>query len=404
MTMSETDTSLGEAEQVRAEVSAWLKEHWNPARSSDPSWLQEVVADGWAVPRWPREWFGRQLPDHLAAVVEEEFSAAGAHGTGQDRMNMHANTVLVFGDDAIRERFIGPMLRGEFHMCLLYSEPEAGSDLASLQTRATRQGDNWVISGQKVWTSGAAEADFGFLLARTDWEVPKHEGITFFILPMKQPGVDVRPIRQITGEAEFNEVFLNDAVVPDAYRLGAENGGWRVLQDALVFERVVMGDRSRTSRDNDAMAITQYSGDDDLVGFAAARGQLDDPVIRDQLAGLIALRLVNKWNTVRAEKDLAQGKKSTVGMLGKLSMSRILHESARLRTALVGAEAMLESAEYPDGDTANFLALNAFLNSIGGGTDQIQRNIIAERILGLPREADPSRGVPFSKARKASRQ
>ena len=392
-----------EADQLRAEVTQWLRNRWVPSPQPDREWLAAVVDAGWAVPRWPKRYFGRELADDLASIVEEEFQRVGAPGSGQDRLNMHANTVLVFGSEDLKARFIGPMLRSDIHLCLLYSEPEAGSDLASLQTRAIRDGDFWIVNGHKVWTSGAAEADFGFLLARTDSDVPKHEGISFFILPMKQPGAVVSPIRQITGESEFNEVFLNDAVVPDANRLGAINAGWKVLQQALVFERVVMGDRARAGRDNSAMAITDYVADEDLVGLAKARSCFDDPVIRNRVASAIALRWVNRWNGLRAEADAAAGRSSRVASVGKLAMSRILHESAEVRSMIVGAECMVEGPDYPDGDAANFLALNAFLNSIGGGTDQIQRNIISERLLGLPREDDPTRGVPFRDVRKGLR-
>ncbi|MCZ4519478.1 acyl-CoA dehydrogenase family protein [Rhodococcus ruber] len=383
---------------IRSGVREFLAEKWVPGQLSDPDWLDVVVRNRWAVPRWPTDSYGRGLPDSLASIVEEEFDRVGAPGSGQDRFNMHANTVRVFGSDELRASFVRPMLTSEFRMCLLYSEPGAGSDLASLRTRAVREGDEWVIDGQKVWTSGAADADYAFLLARTDWNAPKHKGISFFLFPMKQDGIEVRPIKQITGESEFNEVFITGARVSDGLRLGELHGGWKVLQRALVFERLVMGDRARAGRDNDAMAVTQYSGEEDLIGLARTFERLEDPVIRDRLATVMAMRTVNKWNSQRAEAEAAAGVESAVAALGKLSMSGILHESAALRSAIVGAECMADGRDHPDGDTANFLSMNAFMTSIGGGTDQVQRNIIGERVLGLPREEDPTRQLPFSKA------
>jgi alkylation response protein AidB-like acyl-CoA dehydrogenase len=376
---------------VREEVAAWLAAEWDPARPRK-EFVAAVVEAGWAAPRWPRRWFGRGLSDDEGHVVEEEFRRVGAPGSGQDRHNLYAATVLTFGSDALKERFVGPMLRGEVAMCLLYSEPGAGSDLAAVRTRAVADGEDWVVDGQKVWTSSARTADHGLLLCRTDWSVPKHRGLSFFLFPMRQPGVEVRPLRQITGEAEFNEVFLTGARVPDEHRLGGLGEGWRVLQTALAYERSVMGDRARAGRSATGMAAMG----DELVGLAAETGRLGDPVVRQDLARVAALRKVNEWNALRAKAELEQGSSSSVMSLGKLAMSRILHESARVRTALAGPRSMLEGPEEPIGDEATFLALNAYFTSIGGGTDQIQRNIIAERILGLPKEYEVDRDVPFS--------
>jgi alkylation response protein AidB-like acyl-CoA dehydrogenase len=289
------------------------------------------------------------------------------------------------------------MLRDEIAMCLLYSEPGAGSDLAAVRTRADRDGDGWVVTGQKVWTSGAKTADYGLLLARTNWDVPKHKGITFFVFPMKQDGVDVRPLHQITGESHFNEVFITGARVPDANRLGELDRGWGVLQTALAYERSVMGDQARTGRANPGLAA---AGGDALVELARGTGRFDDPVLRQDLARVAALRRVNAWNNQRGKAQLEQGSSSSVMSLGKLAMSRLLHEEARVRTRIAGAASMLEGPGEPVGDEANFLALNAYFTSIGGGTDQIQRNIIAERILGLPKEIEVDRELPFREVRR----
>ena len=234
--------------ELVAEVRAWLAQNWNGGRNRDPGWLAKVVAARWAVPRWPTEWYGRGLCDAQARLIEREFQAVGAHGTGQDRSNLWANTALAYATPEFKAEIVPALLRDEVKMCLLYSEPGAGSDLAGVRTRADNQGDHFIVNGQKVWTSSAADADYGMLVARTNWDVPKHKGIGFFFLPMKQAGIEVRPLRQITNEAHFNEVFITDAVVPAANLLGAPTQGWEVLQTALAYERSVMGDRARGPR------------------------------------------------------------------------------------------------------------------------------------------------------------
>ncbi|HZC17676.1 MAG TPA: acyl-CoA dehydrogenase family protein, partial [Caulobacteraceae bacterium] len=222
-------------EQLREEVAAWLKANWDPSmRDNRQAWVSKVVDARWAAPRWPVEWYGRALSNEQGRIVEREFARVGAPGTGQDRTQLYANTLLARGTQALKEKLIGAILKGEITMCLLYSEPGAGSDLAGIRTRADRDGDHYVVNGQKVWTSTAATADYGMLIARTNWDAPKHQGISFFFLPMKQPGVDVRPLRQITNESHFNEVFLTDAIAPAENLLGELGQGWSVLQTALA--------------------------------------------------------------------------------------------------------------------------------------------------------------------------
>jgi alkylation response protein AidB-like acyl-CoA dehydrogenase len=384
-------------EQLRAEVSEWLAEHWDSSLSRR-DWLERVVAARWAVPSWPSEWGGRELPGEQARIVEEEFGRAGAPGAGQDRLNLWANTALTFGGPEFKAKFIPALLRGELAMCLLYSEPGAGSDLAGLRTRADRDGDRYIVNGQKVWTSGAATADYGMLVARTDWGVPKHRGISFFFCPMKQPGVQVRPLRQITDESHFNEVFLTDAVVPAENLLGGENEGWRVLQTALAYERSTMGENARGPRSGGGAASHEV----DLVALARSAGVLDDPALRQDIARAMALRTLNALNSERAKADLEQGTSSPILSLGKLAMSRILHESARVQTEILAAETLLDGPGDPAAADANFLTLNAYFTSIGGGTDQIQRNIIAERVLGMPKEPEVDRNIPFRDVRSGA--
>ena len=381
--------------QLRDEVTAWLAAHWSPERKGDKTWLSEVVAARWAVPRWSTDWFGRELADPQARIIERAFTEAGAPGSGQDRTNLWANTLLAKGTEPLKAQLIGPLLRGEVGMCLLYSEPGAGSDLAGIRTRADNQGERYIVNGQKVWTSTAANADYGMLIARTDWEVPKHRGISFFFCPMKQPGVDVRPLRQITNESFFNEVFLTDVEVPADNLLGREGEGWGVLQTALAYERSVMGEMARGPRSG----VKETTAEEPLIALAREAGVLADPVLRQQIAQAIAYKRLNALNTARAKADLAQGSSSSIMSLGKLAMSRILHEEARVRTAILGAESLYEGPDHPRAEDANFLTLNAYFTSIGGGTDQIQRNIIGERVLGLPKEPEVDRDIPFRDVR-----
>jgi alkylation response protein AidB-like acyl-CoA dehydrogenase len=384
-------------ESLRQEVRAWLAANWPGELHSEAdrqTWMAKVVEARWAAPRWPAEWFGRGLSDAQGRIVEREFAAVGAPGTGQDRTNLWANTLLARGTQALKEKLIAPLLRGEVGMCLLYSEPGAGSDLAGIRTRADRKGDHFVVNGQKVWTSYAASADYGMLIARTDWDVPKHRGISFFFLPMKQPGVEVRPLRQITGESQFNEVFITDAICPAENLLGDLGEGWGVLQTALAYERSVMGEGARGPRSG----VPEGEGEP-LVALAREAGVLSDPLIRQEIAKVVGLKRLNALNTARAKADLKQGTSSALMSLGKLAMSRILHEEARVRTRILAAGSLLEGPDFPRAEDANFLTLNAYFTSIGGGTDQIQRNIIGERVLGLPKEPEVDRDIPFREVR-----
>jgi alkylation response protein AidB-like acyl-CoA dehydrogenase len=403
-----TDTSIS-SEALREEVRDWLARHWNEdtaaalrqqqrawgTTDAQKEWFGQVVEARWAVPRWPEAWYGRGLDDERARVIEREFAAAGAPGAGQDRLNLWANTLLARGTDALKEKLVGPLLKQEVNMCLLYSEPGAGSDLAGIRTRAERHGDHYLVNGQKLWTSGAQVADYGMLIARTDWDVPKHRGISFFFCPMKQPGIEVRPLHQITNERHFNEVFITDAVVPAENLLGDLNTGWHVLQTALAYERSSMGENARGARSGVPVA----KGEETLIALAREAGVLEDPALRQDIAKAISYRKLNALNTARAKTELKQGTSSSIMSLGKLAMSRILHEEARVRTEILGAASLFEGADHPRAEDANFLTLNAYFTSIGGGTDQIQRNIIGERVLELPKEPEVDKTIPFRDVR-----
>ena len=377
-------------DDIRTEVRQWLAQNWDPG-ADRTGWTQRVFDAGWSAPSWEPEWGGRGLSDPQSRIVAAEFAAVGAYGSGADRADILACTIHDLGTEEQKLRLIPPSVRGETRWCLLYSEPGAGSDLAGLRTRADRDGDDWVVNGQKVWTSFAAHADYGLLVARTDWDAPKHKGISFFIFPMRQAGVEVRPIHQITGESEFNEVFITDARVPHANLVGEPGGGWAVLQLALAHERRLMGDLARTSKSSGDLKPDSNS----LIGMARAAGRLSDSHLRQEIAVVEGYAAVNRWNTRRAKNTSDKVEAATLLSLGKIAMSRILHETARVQTEIAGGETMLAGPDHPVGDAITFRALNAYFTSIGGGTDQIQRNIVGERILGLPKEPEPYRDTAF---------
>ncbi len=385
-----------------AEAQSFLDRHWDP-EGSLADWHELVVDNGWAAPRWPVEWFGRGLSNDDAKEVEALFAAADAPGPGHDRTNLWAGTLLGYGSDTLKHQFLRPLLLGEVAMCLLYSEPGAGSDLAGLRTTAVRDGDEYVVNGQKVWTSGARGADYGMLIARTDWDVPKHRGITFFWFPMKQEGVEVRPLRQMTGDARFNEVFIVDGRVSADNIVGGLNNGWGVLQAALAYERAAMGRPGSRARQQSSERVDRTAEamgpiptpDLSLVDLAIDVGKHAESPVRDELARLHAMRKVTEWNGDRAKAELKMGGSSPLFSLGKLAMSGLLHEAGRAQGWLLGPEGALDGDQNPRARDANYSQLNAYFTSIGGGTDQIQRNIIGERILGLPREPEPDRDKRF---------
>ena len=378
----------------------FIEKNWSPDVDPD-TWRALVIDSRWAALRWPTQWFGRGLNDDDAAAVEALFLERGVPGPGQDKTNLWAGTMLSYGSDELKSQFMRKLLLDEIAMCLLYSEPGAGSDLAGIRTTAVRDGAEWVVNGQKVWTSGAKAADYGMLIARTDWDQPKHRGITFFWLPMKQQGVEVRPLRQATGDARFNEVFITDARVPDSHRLGELNAGWMVLQTALMYERVAMGGGRRGPAQRSTRGATAAAHgsipmpDTSLVSLAKKMGKNNDPHFRQELAKLYCWRMTNEWNAERARAAAEAGGASPLASLGKLNMAQILHYSARIQGHLLGMNATMlgeeDSVEYAH----NYSQLNAYFFSIGGGTDQIQRNIIGERVLGLPKEPETDRDIAF---------
>ena len=411
-------TQLDEA-SVRAEARAWLEQHWDPERSL-VAWRAMLVDSGWGMPHWPERWHGRGLSVALSQAVEDEFALFGTVGVAKMGIRLLAGaTLLEHGDDFLKERFLRRILTGEDTWCQLFSEPGSGSDLAGATTRADFDGSHWVVNGQKVWTTSAHHADYGLLLARTDWDAPKHQGLTYFVLNMRQPGVEVRQLKQMNGHASFNEVFLTDAKIEPPYRVAEVGQGWRVAMTTLAHERrgadglrssARAGDRKGRIHEEEAAETAtlmapykwypQRAGRVDLVlPRARGTGRLDDPAVRQAMAKLMTLARSAEWTARRARAEQELGRpQGPEGSLGKLAASHVARAAAHVHTLIAGADAMLAGDDGPlDGLIAEIL-VSYPATSIAGGTDEIQRNIIAERVLGLPREprmdGGPFRDVP----------
>ena len=401
---------------VRREVNAWLEAGWSPELSL-AEWRRRLADSGWGCPTWPVEWHGRGLPLALGDVVQHEFRRVGAVGIPQGPgPTLAGATLLEHASDEQKRRFLRPIITGEDTWCQLFSEPGSGSDLAGLTTRADLDEDEWVVNGQKVWTTSAHHARFGMLLARTNWDVPKHRGITYFVIDMQQPGVVVRPLRQMNGHASFNEVFFSDARVSCANVIGQVGNGWAVALATLAHERR-MADGMRTLgqapstkgrvydeyRAETASVMEPYkwypqrAGRPDLVvERAQATGRDRDPIVRQAMAKLLILARTAEWTARRARAARVLGRPpGPEGSLGKLAASQIARAAAEVHTLITGADAMLSRSDGPlDGVIAEVL-LSVPAVSIAGGTDEIQRNILGERVLGLPKEPAEEVGKPF---------
>lgn len=409
------------AEQVREEVRAWLAENWDPDLSLT-EWRRRLVSSGWGCPTWPVEWFGKGLSEALGEVVQAEFRRVGAVGVASSGVRMlAAATLLEHGSEAQKGKLLPGMLTGEDNWCQLFSEPGSGSDLAGLTTRAQLDGDTWIVNGQKVWTTSAHHARYGMLLARTDWDVPKHRGLSFFVLEIEQPGVEVRPLRQMNGHASFNEVFMTDARVPRDMLVGKPGGGWQVALTTLAHERrLADGMRAwgraergegrvyRELREEQARVMEPYkwypqrAGRVDLIlPVARASGRLADPVVRQEIGRALMLERASQWTArrARAARELGQPP-GPEGSLGKLAASVVARAAARAHAAAAGPDALLAGPDAPAEGMVAEVLLSVPAISIAGGTDEIQRNIIAERVLGLPKEPRDDVDVPFRDVRR----
>jgi alkylation response protein AidB-like acyl-CoA dehydrogenase len=391
-------TSVG-ADELRDQVRGFLASH-DPAAMDRLDFLRARFDAGLAWVHYPPGLGGQSLSRALQPVVDAEFATAGAPTNRPERigigLGMAAPTVLAFGTEEQQQRWLRPLWTGEEIWCQLFSEPGAGSDLAGLATRAVRslEGDSWMVNGQKVWTSSAHVAKRALLVARTDPDLPKHRGLTYFSMNMTAPGVEVRPLRQLTGEAEFNEVFLTDVMIPDADRIGAVGEGWKVATGTLMNERVAIG----------GAALPREGG---MIGSAVRtwrdRPELRTPGLHDTMLRLWAAAEVARLAGERLRQQLAAGRPGPEGSAAKLVFARLNQEITGFEVELAGADGL----RYGDWtmrrpDTANFYGrdvgyryLRAKGNSIEGGTSEILRNIIAERVLGLPAEVRLDTGVPW---------
>ena len=405
---------------VRDEVRAWLDETWDPDRPLR-EWRDLLAGSGWGCPTWPAEFYGRGLTRDEGRIVDEEFDRVGAVGpAGGAAMSLAAPTILAHGSDELKRRLLRGILTGEETWCQLFSEPGSGSDLAGLTTRAERDGDEFVVNGQKVWTTGARTAAYGMLVARTNWEAPKHRGITWFAFPMRQPGVEVRPLQQMNRYASFNEVFMTDARVPAENVVGDVDGGWPVALTTLSHERGLttlrfakVPDRNAGRTVQEAAAeATEYAktyvwypqraGRADLVQpRAVSTGAAADLVIRQEVAALHAVERTARWNVARAAAARAEGgSPGPVGSLAKLCGSEIARRSAAVHARITGAHAMLAGPDSPENGIVAEILVSVPGASIAGGTDEIQHNIVGERVLGLPREPAVDVDVPFRQVRR----
>ncbi|MGE0880712.1 MAG: acyl-CoA dehydrogenase family protein [Acidimicrobiia bacterium] len=400
---------------LRAQVRAFLAEQYDPQLTCR-EWWRRLADSGWGIPTWPVEWFGRGMSADEGEIVRDEMANAGVLGAPSGAgVSMAGPVIMQYGTEEQKQRWLPALAYGLEQWGQFFSEPGAGSDLASVQTRAVRDGDEWVVNGQKVWNSGTLLADKALLVARSDVDVPKHKGITFFIFPVDQPGVDIRPIKQMNGYSEFNETFMTDCRVHDRDRLGPEGGGWAVALGILNHERAnhagggnhelrsvaagvkggnldrtvaeVLATKEEGPKSANALPIDTFDG---LVSLAREYGRTGDPVIRQKLASVYAMSEAMKWTAMRgqaaAKLGRAGGAESSVAYLGGVFVVRKYRD---LIGDLAGAYAQLDGNELSESITT------APCHGIQGGSEHVQRNVIGERALGLPREPQVDKDLPF---------
>jgi alkylation response protein AidB-like acyl-CoA dehydrogenase len=413
---------LPDATAYRLECHDWLAAHLEPAGDADDAgtwgvasddvsvfhdlafeeearllqdamrWQQTKFDAGYGAISWPEEFGGAGLPAVFEQVFHDEeraFKIPQAHETFSVTVRLIAPTVRIYGTDEQRQHFVRRFLRADELCCQLFSEPAAGSDLAGLATRAVLDGDEWVINGQKVWSSGARFAPWGELIARTDPDVPKHAGLTAFIVPMDAPGIEVRPIRQMSGGASFNEVFFTDVRIPDRLRLGDVGAGWKVALTTLGFER---GGRTAPAVGGSWSRVRE---------LARWSGRNMDPVVRQALADLYANRRVTELVKQRASSAADSDTPGPEASIGKLRWTRDLTRTSEVVSALLGPRLTADTGEWGTFSWTKHV-LGAPGYRIAGGSDEIQLNIIGERVLGLPAEPRVDRDVPWRETRKPS--
>jgi alkylation response protein AidB-like acyl-CoA dehydrogenase len=382
------------------------------ARSDYETWYPVFALSGLVAPTWPIEYGGAGLTPSEARTVEVELAPYNLGRLNPLGLSLAAPALFAFGTEEQRLRFLPPIVRNEEVWCQLFSEPGAGSDLASLATRAERDGDDWVITGQKVWNTWAHLADFGVLLARTDLDAPKRQGITYFLVGIRQPGVDVRPLRHITGEIDFNEVFLDRARVPDSQRVGEVNAGWKVANATLSGERQMVSGSGSGGVDRigggGAERLVQLAS---RIGRKGRPGGWDDPVARQKLMGVVSEERIRNWTNQRIRAGTKAGRPpGPESSVGKVHQGDLNQRIQLLATDLLGADAGAwcrgadHSGRAGTGSGEDYTEsmpyevkgmLRSRANTIEGGTTEVNKNIIGERVLGLPREPDPWQKSPW---------
>jgi acyl-CoA dehydrogenase len=343
------------------------------------AWERKLGADGWTCVGWPAEHGGRGLSIAEEVLYHEEYARAGGPGrVGIVGEGLLGPTLIHFGSPDQQRQFLPGIVSGTELWCQGYSEPDAGSDLANLKTRAVLDGDEWVITGQKVWTSLAHWADWCFVLCRTDADAPKHKGISYLLVRMDSPGIELRPIRQVTGTAEFNEVFFDEVRTPVENVVGEVNGGWKVAMGTLAFER-------STSTLGQQLVFEREL--DEIVDRARENRCIDDPVFRQRLVSIVSRLHIMRWNTLRVLSGSQESAELTgAAMISKLFWATLHRDIGELAVDVLGMEATVADGLPYDLSLAQRLFLYTRADTIYGGANQIQRNIIGERALGLPRE------------------
>lgn len=409
------------AEGLRNDVRRWVEANWHLDLTL-AEWWRRLAESGWAFPTWPSDWYGREASLDEALVIGQELTRAQVVGPPRGMaQSMGGPVLLTFGTEDQKRRYLPGIVMGQEGWCQFFSEPNAGSDLAGVQTKATHDGDQWVVNGQKVWSSGALQADRGLLLARSDPDVPKHKGLSFFIIEVDQPGIDIRPIRQMNEQEHFNESFFTDALVSDADLIGGANNGWAAAMTTLTNERTtyagggvhvgvqaapglkggmlhrrvgdIVDEQAHLAAQVDpffAAPVQQF------IELARTYGRNTDAVIRQRLAHLYAISEIARFTTLRSEASHQVGRppgpESSVGYVTGVALARL---SRDLGLEILGPAGMLNGDSAPLGGVVQQLALTAPCHGIMGGSEQIQKNIIGERILGLAREPRVDRDVPF---------
>jgi alkylation response protein AidB-like acyl-CoA dehydrogenase len=394
------DDSTEDAE-FRREVSAWLEGHARVRTGVDDwsrnhehpdyvrrcrEWQCTLHEGGWAAITWPVAYGGRGESSWHQTIFNQEAArydvSTGAFSVG---IGMCGPTLIAHGTEEQKQRHLGAMLRGEVVWCQLFSEPDAGSDLAGLKTRAQRDGDEFIVNGQKVWTSGAQDSDWAILIARTSPDAPKHKGITYFLVDMRTPGIEVRPLRQITGFAHFNEVFLTDVAIPADNVVGTVDNGWAVTHTTLSNERTLIG--------GSGQGLTT----DQVLDLARRYGGNANPLVRQHIAAFYTRAQLLRFMNYRVQTALSHGRQpGPEAATTKLMVSQHMGLTGDLLMELVGTNGMLADGSAIDNGIWETAFLNQWMSRLGGGTDNIQRNSLGERVLGLPREPRTDKDVPFS--------